>query len=129
MTGGFTISLIWSKNAVFLFDSHSRDGNGAFTNNGSSVVLSFKSLIDVNNYIKMEYSKHFSDFHEKLYEIQYVRIRPKGNTSANVIKRNRRKFKIKHILIIFMELLSMIKLKFENAKIMPNYLVLLSMIK
>ena len=91
MTGGFTISLIWSKNAVFLFDSHSRDGNGAFTNNGSSVVLSFKSLIDVNNYIKMEYSKHFSDFHEKLYEIQYVRIRPKGNTSANVIKRNRRK--------------------------------------
>ena len=28
MTGGFTISLIWSKNSVFLFDSHSRPITG-----------------------------------------------------------------------------------------------------
>ena len=82
MTGGFTISLIWSKNSVFLFDSHSRDGNGTFTSNGNSIVLSFKSLIDVNCYIKMEYSKHLSNFHEQQYELQYVRVRAKDNTSA-----------------------------------------------
>ena len=92
-TGGFTISLIWSKNSVFLFDSHSRDGNGTFTSNGNSIVLSFKSLIDVNCYIKMEYSKHLSNFHEQQYELQYVRVRAKDNTSAisDAIKRNRKR--------------------------------------
>ena len=93
MTGGFTISLIWSKK-VFLFDSHSRDRNGTFTSNGNSMVLSFKSLIDVNYYIKMEYSKHFSNFREKQYELQYVRVKElKDNTSAisDAIKRNRKR--------------------------------------
>ena len=37
-TGGFSFSLIWSKNCIFLFDSHSRDGNGAFVSTGSSVI-------------------------------------------------------------------------------------------
>ena len=46
MAGGYTISLIWAKNFLFLFDSHSRDGSGAFSADGSSIVLSFKSHLN-----------------------------------------------------------------------------------
>ena len=41
-TSGFSFSLIWSKNCIFLFDSHSRDQNGIFVSSGTSVLLSFK---------------------------------------------------------------------------------------
>ena len=73
-TGGYSFSLIWSKNSIFLFDLHSRDINGCFTDQGSSVALSFKTLIDVDQYIKTEYLKHLSNFHETQYELQYVRV-------------------------------------------------------
>ena len=41
----------------------------------------------------MEYSKHLSNFHEQQYELQYVRVRAKDNTSAisDAIKRNRKR--------------------------------------
>ena len=38
-TGGYSISLIWNKSKVFLFDFHSRDNNGLFICNGTSVLL------------------------------------------------------------------------------------------
>ena len=85
MTGGFTIALIWSKNSVFLFDSHSRDSNGAFTTNGSSIALSFKSLFDIQQYIVSEYSKHFSNFSETQYELQYIKV--KSDVDLSVILR------------------------------------------
>ena len=81
MTCGFTISLIWSKKIVFLFDSHSQDKNGAFTPSGSSVLLAFKSLSGVQDYIKNEYSKHFPNFHERQFELQYVKIKTNPNSS------------------------------------------------
>ena len=93
-TGGFSFSLIWSKNSVFLFDSHSRDKNGAFVSNGSSVALSFKSLIGVQNYIKTEYLKQFPNFHHMQYDIQYVRV-SKDSLSAisDSIKKYRKKIR------------------------------------
>ena len=40
-TAGYCISLIWSKNAIVLFDSHSRDMDGCFTDTGNSILLFF----------------------------------------------------------------------------------------
>ena len=79
----------------------------------------------------MEYSKHLSNFHEQQYELQYVRVRAKYNTSAisDAIKRNRKRVQNKAFLIKFMELLPMTKLKIRNVKTMPIYLVNLSMIR
>ena len=94
-TGGFSFSLIWSKNCVFLFDSHSRDNNGAFLSTGSSILLSFKSLIDVQHYIKTEYAKQFANFYEMQYDLQYIRVTTKANASeiSNSIKKSRKKLR------------------------------------
>ena len=94
-TGGFSFSLIWSKNSIFLFDSHSRDETGAFVSTGSSVILSFKNLIDVQHYIKAEYSKQLANFDEMQYDLQYVKVTTKANTSAicNSINNCRKKIK------------------------------------
>ena len=93
MTGGFTIALIWSKNFVFLFDSHSRDTNGAFVIDGYSIALSFKSLFDIQNYIVSEYSKHISNFSETQFELQYIKV--KGDIDFSItlkaITNNRQK--------------------------------------
>ena len=40
-TAGYCISLIWSKNSIVLFDSHSRDNDGCFTDAGNAVLLFF----------------------------------------------------------------------------------------
>ena len=40
-TAGYCISLIWSKNYIVLFDSHSRDNDGCFTDAGNAVLLFF----------------------------------------------------------------------------------------
>ena len=41
---GYCFSLIWAKQNVFLFDSHSRNKEGSFVESGSSIFLAFKSL-------------------------------------------------------------------------------------
>ena len=80
--GGFSFSIIWSKNSVFLFDSHSRDENGGFVSNGCSVLLSFRYLNDVQYYIHAVYSKQLPNFPEIQYEIQYIRVATDVNLSA-----------------------------------------------
>ena len=50
-------SLIWAKQNVFLFDPHSGSKDGLFIACGSSILHAFKSLSDVENYIKSEYAK------------------------------------------------------------------------
>ena len=74
MTGGYTIALIWSNSDFFLFDSHSRDQNGGFTAEGATVLLSFKTLSDVQQYIKNEYAKHIPRFDETQFELQYIKV-------------------------------------------------------
>ena len=95
-TDGYCFSLIWSKNGVFLFDSHSRDSNGCFTDAGSSIVLSFITLFDVGKYIKTEYSKHLSNFHESQFELQYVKVTATSSAMleiSHIIKKQRKNVK------------------------------------
>ena len=80
-TGGYSFSLVWNKKSVYLFDSHSRDINGSFTNDGTTVVLSFKSLDDVELYIRTEYSKQIVNYNKSQFEPQYVRV---ATSPANV---------------------------------------------
>ena len=63
-THGYCFSLIWAKQNIYLFDSHSRNKDGSFIASGSSILLAFKTLSDVENYIKTEYAKHILNFNE-----------------------------------------------------------------
>ena len=44
MTEGHTFSILWSKRNYFLFDPHSRDDHGTFSDIGSSVLLKFSPV-------------------------------------------------------------------------------------
>ena len=52
---GFSFALIWNKNSVFVFGSHSRDRNGCRVPNGQSVLLGLRS-VDILNFFIIKYS-------------------------------------------------------------------------
>ena len=80
---GYTFSLIWSKLAFFLFDSHSRASNGSISPNGTSILLKFKSLKDVRNYIIQTYLTD-QGLQSLQYELQFVKVEIE-QTSVSVI--------------------------------------------
>ena len=51
----YTFALIWHKLGIFLCDSHSRNEEGFITSDRASVLLKFKTLDDVQNYIEEVY--------------------------------------------------------------------------
>ena len=60
---GYTLSVIWNKANFFLFDSHSRNKDGQISENGTSVLLKFRSLNAVEKYVRgIFYKQKFKDF-------------------------------------------------------------------
>ena len=43
----------WTRNKTYLFDSHSRDSRGFAVSSGTSVLLKFSCLQQVENYIEV----------------------------------------------------------------------------
>ena len=54
---GFSMAVIWNKAHFFLFDSHSRDSNGLVCENGTAVLLKFRSLLALEKYLLEVYVK------------------------------------------------------------------------
>ena len=72
---GFTFAVIWSENGCYLFDSHSRDINGFPSPIGTSVVLKFGSVYEVQEYIREVYFAQASNM-SQYYQIQYLNAIP-----------------------------------------------------
>ena len=51
--GGFTTALMKHHNHFYLFDSHSRDSRGLSVVDGTSVLMKFSDLFEVENYIQV----------------------------------------------------------------------------
>ena len=64
---GYTFAIIWSKSGYFLCDSHSENYEGLITSDGTSILLKFKALINVQNYIEEVYML-------LIYQMQYINI-------------------------------------------------------
>ena len=47
--------LIWGKECVYLFDSHSKDYEGNIYQNGSAILIKFKTLDELQDYTKLIY--------------------------------------------------------------------------
>ena len=84
-TNGYCFSLIWAKKNVFLFDSHNRNEEGSFVENGSSILLAFKSLSDVEKYIKTEYAKHILNFSDTQFDLQYIKIITESTSASSIL--------------------------------------------
>ena len=84
MTSGYTFCIIWNKTNYFLFDPHSRNYNGVFTANGTSILLKFSSVTQLQNYIyEIYYPLRQSE--SLFYQIQYVSINT-GGTCTHLLQ-------------------------------------------
>ena len=71
-----TVSVIWNKAYFFLFDSHSRDASGNISENGTSVLLQFRSLTAIEKYVRSVYMKN-NDYMQ--YDMQYIQFSQAAN--------------------------------------------------
>ena len=72
---GFSFTVIWSENGCYLFDSHSRDINGFPSPIGTSVLLKFGSIYEVQEYIREAYFAQASNM-SQYYQIQNLNANP-----------------------------------------------------
>ena len=84
-TNGYCFSLILAKQNVFLFDSHSRNKEGAFVESGSSILLAFKTLSYVEKCIKTEYAKHILNFSDTQFDLQYIKITTESTSASSIL--------------------------------------------
>ena len=89
---GYTFALIWNKSGIFLCDSHSRNKEGLITADGASVLLKFKTLDDVQNYIKEVYMLS-QNFQVLTYQMQFINIEVKTTTDISLIVNSVKKSK------------------------------------
>ena len=80
---GFTMSVIWNKAYFFLFDSHSRNIDGKISENGSSILLKFRSLNAAEKYIKEIYFSN-KQLEQLRFEIQYIKINISSASTSDI---------------------------------------------
>ena len=92
---GFSMSVIWNKAHFFLFDSHSRDSNGIPCENGTAVLLKFRSLLAIEKYLLEVYVKNIDSM---LFDLQYIKLLSHNevdfqlNNSVKTVKACKRKY-------------------------------------
>ena len=114
-TNGYCFSLIWAKQNVFRFDSHSRNKEGSLVESGSSIPLAFKTLSDVETYIKTEYVKHILNFSDTQFDLQYIKITTESTSASSILSsvnkdRNKKEIDIQ----VLLDLQPMMPLKNKN---------------
>ena len=79
-----SVSLIWGRNGVFLFDSHSRNIEGFPYPNGSAVLLEFRLIRSLNNFIKKFYQVNVPNSFLLQYDIQYIKVNISTENISNI---------------------------------------------
>ena len=82
--GGLSVLLIWGTNRVFLFDSHSRNIKGFPDPNDSAVLLEFKLIRSLNNFIKKFYQVNVPNSFLLQYDFQYIKINISAEYISNI---------------------------------------------
>ena len=80
---GYTVTLIWSKQGLFLFDSLCRSAEGFVALDGYSILMKFKSLDEVQNYIREVYLLQ-QDNSSLYYQIQYINMDSTENDVTSI---------------------------------------------
>ena len=80
---GFTFAIIYSDRGVYVFDSHSRDENGFASPTGASVLLKFRTLADIEEYIRHVYLENNNN-PQSYFQIQYFDIEIPRESSIDI---------------------------------------------
>ena len=70
---GFATAIISSGNCYHLFDSHSRDERGLSVIDGTSVLMKFNDLFEIEKYIQVAYLE-YTDRHQARFQIQVIEV-------------------------------------------------------
>ena len=70
---GYTIAVVSFDNDFYIFDSQSRDSSGKICQSGYSILMHFKTIKDVKNYVCETYSDGSSCFFQTVYNIVLYR--------------------------------------------------------
>ena len=82
--GRLSVSLIWGRNGVFLFDSHIRNIEGFADPKGSAVLLEFRLIRSLNNFIKRFYQENVPNSFLLQYDIQYIKVNISTENISNI---------------------------------------------
>ena len=70
---GFTTEIISTGNCYYLFDSHSRDERGLSVIDGTSVLMKFIDLFEIEKYIQVAYLE-YRDRQQAYFQIQFIEV-------------------------------------------------------
>ena len=80
---GFTTSIILSRNSYYLFDSHSRDERGLSVVDGTSVLLKFQDLYEIEKYFQVAYLE-LRDRQQAFFQLQFVEVNVGNHEKADI---------------------------------------------
>ena len=69
--GGFTTAIILLRNCYYLFDSHSRDERDLSVVDGTSVLMKFRDLYELEKYLQVAYLE-YRDRKQAYFQLQFV---------------------------------------------------------
>ena len=69
----FKTAIISSRNRYYLLDSHIRDERGLSVIDGTSVLMKFNDLFEIEKYIQVRYLE-YKDRQQAYFEIQFIEV-------------------------------------------------------
>ena len=80
---GYIFGILWGKDCVYLFDSHSKAGEGDISQNSTEILIKFETLDDLEDFIMLIY--YSSQHHKILYfQMQFISIRCANNCKESI---------------------------------------------
>ena len=80
---GFTAVIILLGNCCYLFDSHSRDERGLSVVAGTSVLIKFKHLYELEKYLQVAYLE-YRDRQQAYFQLEFVGVNLGSNGKVNI---------------------------------------------
>ena len=80
---GFTTAIILLRNCYYLFDSHSRDEGTLSVVDGTSVLMKFRDLYELEKYLQVAYLE-YRDRQQAYFQLQFVEVNVGSNEKVDI---------------------------------------------
>ena len=92
---GFAAAIILLGSCCYLFDSHSRDERGLSVVDGTSVLIKFKHLYELEKYLQVTYLE-YRDRQQAYFHLEFVGVNLGSNGKVNIYSQYVRTVSLAH---------------------------------
>ena len=92
---GFTTAIILLRNCYYLFDSHSRDERDLSVVDGTSVLMKFRDLYELEKYLQVAYLK-YRGRQQAYFQLQFVEVNVGSNEKVDIYSQYVRTVRLAH---------------------------------